>query len=60
MVAKYVREALMARFNEFWRRWIPEIEPTAGYSSDAARFLSDLQPVVHSAGVPRELFVRSR
>jgi hypothetical protein len=60
MVAKYVREALMARFNEFWRRWLPEIRPTAGYSQDAARFLTDLQPVVHSAGVPRELFVRSR
>jgi len=60
MVAKYVREALMARFNEFWRRWLPEIEPTAGYSNDAARFLADLQPVVRTAGVPRELFVRCR
>jgi ribonuclease HII len=60
MLAKYVREALMDRFNDFWRRWMPEIAPTAGYSTDAARFLSDLQPVVKSAGVPRELFVRSR
>lgn len=60
MVAKYVREALMARFNAFWRGWLPELQPTAGYSTDANRFLSDLQPVVKSAGVPRELFVRSR
>jgi hypothetical protein len=60
MVAKYVREALMARFNAFWQRWMPEIRPTAGYSQDAARFLADVQPVVQSAGVPRELFVRSR
>lgn len=60
MVAKYVREALMARFNEFWRQWLPDVRPTAGYSQDATRFLADVAHVVQSAGVPRELFVRSR
>jgi hypothetical protein len=60
MVAKYVREALMLQFNAFWRQWMPELRPTAGYYVDAQRFLRDVQPILPKAGVPTELFVRSR
>lgn len=60
MVAKYVREALMLRFNAFWRQWMPELKPTAGYYVDAQRFLKDVQAILPKAGVPTELFVRTR
>ena len=60
MLAKYLRELLMERFNEYWRRWLPELRPTAGYYTDARRFLADIRPVVAQAGIPAERFVRSR
>jgi ribonuclease HII len=60
MLAKYVRELLMERFNEYWRRWLPDLRPTAGYYTDARRFLADIRPVVGQAGVPTDRFVRAR
>jgi hypothetical protein len=60
MLAKYVRELLMERFNAYWRGWLPELRPTAGYYADARRFLEDIRPVVARAGIPAERFVRSR
>jgi hypothetical protein len=60
MLAKYVREIVMARFNAFWRRWLPEIRPTAGYYQDAQRFLADIAPAIPRAGVPTGQFVRAR
>jgi ribonuclease HII len=60
MLAKYVRELLMERFNEYWRRWLPDLCPTAGYYTDARRFLGDIRAVVAQAGIPAEHFVRSR
>lgn len=60
MVAKYVREALMLQFNAFWRQWMPELRPTAGYYTDAQRFLKDVREILPKAGVPTELFVRTR
>ncbi|MCG3124453.1 MAG: hypothetical protein GIKADHBN_02917 [Phycisphaerales bacterium] len=46
MVAKLMRELAMARFNRYWsRRALDlcglEIKPTAGYSTDARRWLTD-------------------
>lgn len=60
MVAKYVREALMLRFNAFWRQWMPDLRPTAGYHTDAQRFLKDVKAILPKAGVPTALFVRTR
>jgi hypothetical protein len=60
MLAKYIRELLMERFNEYWRRRLPSLRPTAGYYTDARRFLADIRPVVAQAGIPTEHFVRSR
>ncbi len=60
MVAKYVRELLMERFNAWWRRQVPDIAPTAGYYSDAQRFLAEIGPVLPSLGLSADRFVRAR
>jgi len=41
MLAKYVREIAMARFNRYWCARLPELKPTAGYVTDARRWLAD-------------------
>lgn len=59
MIAKYTRELAMARFNRYWaaryadhRREapspppLPDLKPTAGYRSDARRWLRDAGPVL--------------
>ncbi len=60
MVAKYVREALMQQFNAFWRRLAPCIRPTAGYTTDARRFLRQIEPLIARAGLDPLTFVRQR
>jgi hypothetical protein len=60
MVAKYVRELLMLRFNAYWRRLRPGLRPTAGYYTDARRFLTDLGEALPPGVPPRKEFVRSR
>lgn len=60
MTAKYVREALMTRFNAFWRELMPALRPTAGYYVDAQRFLADIEPVLPQSGLSVEQFVRAR
>ena len=42
MAAKYLRELAMRAFNEYWRRHLPELRPTAGYAQDARRFKRDI------------------
>lgn len=41
MTAKLVRELAMHRFNRYWSGRIPELKPTAGYVTDARRWLRD-------------------
>lgn len=60
MLAKYVRELLMERFNAFWRELRPDLRPTAGYYTDAQRFLKDIGPVVERGDIRPEVFVRQR
>ena len=52
MISKYLRELLMAEFNAFWRRHMPELVPTAGYPVDAGRFFADIRPIRERLGVP--------
>ena len=59
MTAKYCRELLMKRFNLYWNvqasdRGLPELKPTAGYRSDARRWLHDARELV-DAGTRRTL-----
>lgn len=60
MTAKYLRELHMQRFNAWWRRWLPDLRPTAGYYTDAQRFLEDIRPAIARCGLSPECFVRLR
>jgi hypothetical protein len=51
MIAKYSREALMARLQRWFTHMAPHIEPTAGYGSDAKRFWTQIQPLLAGWGV---------
>ena len=42
MASKYLRELAMRAFNDFWRRHVPNLRPTAGYPQDAKRFRIDI------------------
>jgi hypothetical protein len=46
MTAKYLRELAMRPLNAFWQRHVPGLRPTAGYPTDAKRFLDDIRPAV--------------
>ncbi len=60
MLAKYTRELHMELFNAFWRGLAPDVRPTAGYPTDAARFLEDIRGVRDDVRVDAERLVRSR
>ncbi|MCA9293324.1 MAG: hypothetical protein KDA20_05865 [Phycisphaerales bacterium] len=46
MVAKLVRELMMARFNAHFGARSIELKPTAGYHSDGMRWLRDAEPIL--------------
>ncbi|MEQ8317636.1 MAG: hypothetical protein RIE77_02915 [Phycisphaerales bacterium] len=46
MQAKLVRELTMERFNAYWRERRPEVKPTAGYTTDARRWLADMEGAI--------------
>jgi ribonuclease HII len=60
MLSKYLREALMRRFNSFWARYMPEVPPTAGYYEDGTRFLRDIEPARRKLGIADEELIRCR
>lgn len=60
MLAKYLRETLMGRFNAWWARQAPGVAPTAGYYSDGVRFLQDTQQRRIELGIPDDQLVRQR
>lgn len=60
MYSKYVRELYMHQFNAYWSSRMPGLRPTAGYYTDAHRWLKDAESVVSAAGFDRTLLVRSR
>ncbi len=60
MVAKYLRERLMGRFNAFWRRYEPELKPTAGYWNDGLRFLDDIGPLRKRLRIEDSRLIRQR
>ena len=60
MFSKYVRELYMKLFNDFWRTHLPELRPTAGYATDARRFLADIAPVRQKLGIPDDVLIRRR
>ena len=60
MLSKYLREALMRRFNAYWRTHLPELKPTAGYHNDGVRFLNDIEIKLAELGIERSRLARSR
>ncbi len=60
MLCKYLREALMRRFNAYWKGLLPELTPTAGYYNDGLRFLSDIESKRKELGVSDGDLIRSR
>lgn len=60
MIAKYLRERVMADFNSYWARHLPTLLPTAGYPQDAKRFLNDIRSKLSELGIPLERIWRNR
>lgn len=60
MLSKYLREAMMRRFNAWWRGLLPELAPTAGYYNDGVRFLNDTALKRQELGIADEQLVRAR
>ena len=60
MISKYLREAMMRRFNAYWQTHLPEVAPTAGYYGDGVRFLSDIEPKRRELGIRDEDLIRCR
>jgi len=60
MLAKYMRELAMRFFNDFWRRHVPELRPTAGYPNDAQRFWAETAEARRKLGIPDRTLWRNR
>lgn len=60
MVCKYVRELMMEMFNRWWAARVPGLEPTAGYATDAKRFIAAVSSAAAEAGLPDGLWIRCR
>jgi hypothetical protein len=60
MLAKYLRELFMTRFNHWWLQEVPGIEPTAGYYGDGQRFLDQIAARRQALGIPDQHLIRSR
>lgn len=59
MMAKYVRELFMIRLNRYFQSLMPELKATAGYTEDARRYLTDIEPLISRAGIDRTCLVRA-
>jgi hypothetical protein len=60
MASKYLRELAMGAFNEFWRRRVAGLRPTAGYPQDARRFKADIAGALASLGIDDRQLWRAR
>ncbi len=58
MICKYLRELYMTMFNQWWGRQIPDLKATAGYYTDAMRWLAQAEPHFSRLGIARETIVR--
>jgi hypothetical protein len=50
----------MRLFNGFWCEAAPDLRPTAGYYTDAQRWLGDADEVIRRLSVDRRVLVRDR
>jgi len=60
MTAKYVRELAMRQLNAYFQSLVPDLKATAGYGTDAWRFLRQVAAAREAAGIPDEVILRRR
>ena len=60
MASKYLRELAMRAFNDFWRRHVPDLPPTAGYPADAQRFKDQIAAAQRSLGIEDRIIWRTK
>lgn len=58
--SKYLRELHMEDLNGFFAKKVRNLKPTAGYVQDGKRFLAEIESVIESENLPRNLLVRCR
>jgi len=58
--SKYLRELYMHVFNDYWSEQVTSLRPTAGYYTDAKRWLSDASAELDRLGIDRATLVRQR
>lgn len=59
-LAKYARETCMAAFNTWFEARQPDLRPTAGYTTDGRRWMTDARPALDGADLPPGVLVRER
>ncbi|MFT5052016.1 MAG: hypothetical protein ACI8QZ_003447 [Chlamydiales bacterium] len=59
-LAKYLREISMLAFNDYFGDLQPNLRPTAGYVTDARRWLADAGEAVRRADLAPEVLIRTR
>jgi len=60
MHSKYLRELFMEHFNRWFQDRVPGLKRTAGYATDAKRFLADVETELPRLGVALDTLVRAR
>jgi len=60
MTAKYHREVAMRAFNAYWANRLPDLQPTAGYPTDADRFKADIASLQGELAIDDRLLWRQR
>jgi len=60
MASKYLRELAMRALNDFWRRSVDGLRPTAGYPQDAKRFKAQIAAVQAELGIEDRFLWRAR
>lgn len=58
--SKYLRELYMRAFNDYWCSQLTGLRPTAGYYTDAKRWLRDAQSVIERNAIAPAMLVRQR
>ena len=50
----------MYAFNKYWNGQLENVRPTAGYYTDAKRWLADVGDALERASIDRSILVRER
>lgn len=58
MFSKYIRELFMRLENQYWQQFVQNLRPTAGYYTDAMRFLKEIDPVIKEKAIPYDILIR--